>query len=221
MFVAESLASGTANAAKHTMRVRTSLLVAAIALVSSRANAQGVHEDALPAPAPVGAFETTLATGYARGLGTTGAQSLASLSADSLSARFTAGLRVNAAWSVALAGELQVSDASGTHNARGAGGGALVTWHLAPERRVAPWIEYEAGYRRLWETSPAGVRAEADAFDLARVLVGIDLRASDLVAVGPATGGGVAVYASDGTRLGGFLFVGLQGRFDLFSSVGD
>lgn len=200
------------------LRVSVLLLAAAFALASREARAQGLHEDSPFGPPPEGALELALATGYARGLGATGSPRMTSIDGDGFAGRASAGFRLDARWAVALALDLQLS---AQRDAGGLGGAALATWHLAPTATVDPWLEPSVGVRRLWEDAPGGVTLHATAFDLPRLVLGADLKVSELVSVAPVVGSALTVYTGDGTRVGSFFFAGVQGRLDVFSGVGD
>lgn len=210
---------------------------AATAFAQTEAQSQrgGVSDmDMLKAPvrAPRQAFELGVATGYTQGFGNVyPGRPVGDVANAGVTAGIGLGYRVSPGFSIGATGQYQGYNASnvlprGT-TTRGAAAGVEGTFHLAPYDRVDPYVSVGAGYRMLWE------RPEGDApstlthgFELGKVQVGLDLRASEGVAISPVIGADVNMFmwrAGEGAEptalsrrgLSTFVFAGLEGRFDL------
>lgn len=90
--------------------------------------------------------------------------------------------------------------------------------------RLDPWVELGTGYRGFWETAEGQNALLTHGFQLARARVGMDLRGSEALSIGPVIGadatlllwqdGGQQVAIAD-PRLSTFVFAGIQGRLDV------
>jgi hypothetical protein len=119
----------------------------------------------------------------------------------------------------------ELGSARGT-GTRGATADLNVTYHGQPMERLDPWLQIGPGYRLLWETNASTPTVLTHGFQLVRALVGVDLRAGEDIALAPVVGGDLDVFLwqkpSDGgtfalanPRLSTFVYVGVQGRFEL------
>lgn len=113
-------------------------------------------------------------------------------------------------------------------NTRAFSGGAQAQYHFNPLRRWDPWIGFGAGYRGIYASRDVGGSEVRHGVQLARFRVGLDLRASPGVALGPVLGVDATMFTAvnyagvDGTRriesdqwtIAPFFFAGLGGRFD-------
>jgi hypothetical protein len=103
-------------------------------------------------------------------------------------------------------------------------GGAI---HLAPFDRVDPQIRVSSGYR-IFAESPAGNAPTTltHGIEIGKVEVGLDVRASENIAVAPVigidlnvfpwlTGGALAAQPPSGRGVSTFVFAGVEGRFDI------
>lgn len=145
------------------------------------------------------------------------------------------GIRAPPELAIGLTGqyqELAPAAAQGTGTrVRGAAIGVEGKFHFRPFERVDPWLSLGAGYRMLW-IAPEGPDNNLlqHGFELARGQVGLDVRVSPDIALGPMIGGDVNLFTTQKPegpagstmipekRLNTFLFAGVQGRFDLGGS---
>jgi hypothetical protein len=79
--------------------------------------------------------------------------------------------------------------------------GAQVHVHLAPRRRVDPWLGIGVGYESL--TTAGSPAVDARGFEIARPAAGVDLRLSPLVAGGLFVDGTIVAYTSAESDLAG------------------
>jgi hypothetical protein len=181
-----------------------------------------------PVRAPETAFELGVGLGYTQGFG--------SLTSDPRvgagpggTVGVSLGYRIDPRWSVAWGGQYQQYGARGpaAPTLRGANVDVRGTIHLAPYDRVDPYISLGAGYR-LFAESPGGDAPTTltHGIELGKIEVGLDLRASESVAVSPVlgvdlnvfpwrTGGGPATAAPNPRSPSAFLFAGVEGRWDV------
>jgi hypothetical protein len=194
-------------------------------------------EQAAPTPlaAPKGAFELEVDTGYNRGFGAIEARpggAMSSVARGGIGAGIGLGYRATPELSVAGTVQYQELSAApeqprGTR-VRGAGLGVEGKLHLRPYERVDPWLGLGAGYRMLWIAPEGpGNNVLTHGLELARARVGLDIRVSRDVALGPVIGGDMNLFiwrnpegpqgnsVIPAKRVSTFLFAGVQGRFDL------
>jgi hypothetical protein len=97
------------------------------------------------------------------------------------------------------------------------------THHLSPRTRGDAWARAGAGYRILWVVDPPGALATTNmyhGFDVFTLKVGYDIRTGSDVAFGPVIGADAQMFvwqnadAYDRVQFGGFVYAGIQGRFD-------
>jgi hypothetical protein len=111
-------------------------------------------------------------------------------------------------------------------NVRSLTAGLQGQWFFRPYTTVNPWVGLASAYRGHWIVPDVGGTTARHGWEVARLQVGLDLRASKEVSLGPYIGGGVDVFFSettpgttartlDGPPAAGFFGAGLLGRFDL------
>jgi hypothetical protein len=207
----------------------------ALACIFGATAAAQEAEGSAPTPlaAPKEAFEIDVDTGYTRGFGAVRAGAAVSdVARGGIGVGVGLGYRATPELAFGLTGQYQELSAApelpqGTR-VRGAAIGVGGKLHLLPHERVDPWLGLGAGYRLLW-TAPEGPNNNVltHGFELARAQVGLDVRVSPDVALGPVIGGDVNLFLwtnPEGPRgnvvikdkeLNTFLFAGVQGRFDV------
>ncbi len=161
----------------------------------------------------------SVTTAYARGFGSS-AGSPATSDAGGVAADLTLGFRIPS-WAVALVGGYGELDTDRGERVHTANGGIALTYHFTPSARFDPWIRGSTGYRFAEDGSRG-----AHGLQLGQLQLGGDLRASQIVAVGPVVGFEVDAFpwlrvrdGSEVTQLYGCAFMGLVGRFDLGPGV--
>jgi hypothetical protein len=138
-----------------------------------------------------------------------------------------AGYRASPRLSAGLSGQFQEFNALGDGSARGATVGLQATYHLAPFSRLDPYVSGGAGYRLLWD-HPAGPRNDRllHGPELAKLKIGLDVRATESLALGPAVGADLSMFlwnnpegragnAMIRPKVSTFVYAGLEGRFDI------
>jgi hypothetical protein len=183
-------------------------------------------------PAPAGAFEIGVDTGYTQGFGNLlVGRTMGEAAGAGIGVGLNLGYRINPYWSLAAAGSYQAYGAGGTlpssSSVRGGTAGVEGTLHTLPYDRVDPWVRLGAGYR-IFAESPAGSAPTTLTHgpQLAKLEIGLDIRASDSIAVAPVigadlsmfpwrSGGGVETARTSGLPVNTFVFAGIQGRFDV------
>lgn len=185
--------------------------------------------------APKQAFELDVETGYSRGFGGIDASPGAAMAGVARGGvGVGVGLGYRATPELSVAGTMQYQELAaapeqplGTR-VRGASVGVEGKLHLRPFDKVDPWVGLGAGYRMLW-VAPEGPGNNVlnHGLELARAKVGLDVRVSRDVALGPVIGGDVNLFIwrnPEGPagntvirdkKVSTFLFAGIQGRFDI------
>jgi opacity protein-like surface antigen len=216
--------------------MKTMGIAAALAVVASATPAFAQTTEAgyleTPVRAPERAFELGVNTGYTQGFGVLARGRLVSvLAGPGFGAGIDLGYRATPGFSIGVAGQFQGFGASSDLPAgtmvRGGSADLQGTFHTRPYSHVDPWITVGGGYRALWEV-PVGSAPTimSHGFELGKLQLGVDLRASESVAISPALGAGVDMFVWQqvsgaettnlrGRGVSGFLFAGLSGRFDL------
>lgn len=212
------------------------ITVAVVGSFAGTAAAQEI-EGATPRPltAPKEAFELDVNTGYAQGFGAISGRrggAVADVARGGVGVGLGLGYRATPELAFGLTGQYQelapaATQAIGTR-VRGAAIGLEGKVHLQPYERVDPWLSLGAGYRMLWIAPEGpGNNLLQHGFQLARAQVGLDVRVSPDVALGPVVGGDVNLFTQRNPegpegdsmirekRVSTFLFGGVQGRFDL------
>jgi len=178
--------------------------------------------------APTNALELGVGTGYTQGFGSLqSGVGFPSVAEAGLGVEVDVGYRIVPRLSVGISGQYQEFNAQRATGARGVSGGVNATYHLDPYTRFDPFVSLGAGYRLLWETFPEPAPTLlTHGFELAKLQVGFDLKATPEIAIGPVVGAGLDLFlwqvpsggttvAIDDPRLSTFVFAGVQGRFDV------
>lgn len=211
------------------------MTVALVGTFGATALAQEAEGSATPLASRRDAFEIDVNTGYSRGFG-----GISKRPGDALSDVTRGGVGVGLGFNyratpelaVGLNGQYQGLSAApeqptGTQ-VRGAAVGVEAKLHIRPYDRLDPWVGLGTGYRMLW-VAPEGANNNVlnHGFQLARAQVGLDVRVSRDIALGPVIGGDVDLFLwrnPEGPtgnqpitdrRVSTFLFAGVQGRFDV------
>ncbi|MDP9002830.1 MAG: autotransporter domain-containing protein, partial [Myxococcota bacterium] len=198
--------------------------LAAIAAASSgSASAQETPYLRQHVEPPRRAFELTLGTGYTQGFGMLHeGVGMPSVATEGVALNVGLGYRIDPHWMVGVAGEYQELNAQRAASVRGVATGIQAAYHFTPYDRLDPWVALGAGYRWLWERHnvPASVTV-TNGLQMARLTLGLDLRASRGFAIAPVIGGDLNLFLSQGDqaiqdpRVSTFVYAGLQGRFDI------
>ena len=216
--------------------MKTMGIAAALAVAASAAPAfaQTIEVGAAETPvrAPKNAFELGVSTGYTQGFGSLSrGRPVGELAGPGFAAGLDLGYRATPGFSIGVAGQFQGYGASGDLPAgtrvRGGSVDLQGTFHAAPYDRADPWITLGAGYRGISQI-PGGSAPTitTHGFELGKLQLGLDLRASESVAVSPTIGAGIDMFVWENTAgaetarlrdrgVSGFVFAGLAGRFDL------
>jgi hypothetical protein len=214
------------------------LTVAAVCSLTGAAAAQEIAiEGSAPRPltAPKEAFEIDVNTGYSQGFGAISGQrggALSDVAKGGIGVGLGLGYRATPELAIGLTGQYQelapaAAQPLGTR-VRGAAIGVEGKVHFRPYARVDPWLSLGTGYRMLWIAPEGpGNNVLQHGFELARGQVGLDVRVSPDIALGPVVGGDVNLFTMQNPegpavaamipekRVSTFLFAGVQGRFDL------
>lgn len=183
--------------------------------------------------APRRAFEIGVNGGYTQGFGSLqGGPSTGNPTDAGFGVGVDLGFRVSTKWSIqgySQYNQFVASDMVRTRtDVRSALLGASATFHAMPYNRIDPWLSVGSGYRMLWQMPDgAGNDVFYHGFQPARLHVGLDMRASKDVALGPVIGadvnyfvwkspeGGMSGQMIADRRVSTFVFAGVQGRFDV------
>ena len=204
-------------------------------------SAAAAHAQEVPPQAPIGAhgsaFELGIAGGYAQSFSpastagangavlTTGAGG--ALDAD-LGWRASSNLAIGA-WGHGA--QLGVTAAQAPpaipRNLYEAAAGLGGTWHFQPSAaHLDPWVAVGTGWRGQWFGYGNGATYAEHGLELVRARVGLDVRVSRAVAIGPIVGGSMDAYltqqlpggrwvAVSGRPLAGSFFAGIRGTLDV------
>jgi hypothetical protein len=203
-------------------------LVGLCALVpASRAFAQEATYLDRPLPPPSEALELRVATGYTQGFGMLApGRGVADVAGPGATIELDADYRTSRLWSMGLGCGFQEFVSSLNTGARGVAADAGVTLHAAPSVRGDPWLRVGAGYRLIWDVNPpATVSTARQGLEIAKATLGYDVRVARNVAFSPVVGADLNLFLwqtqnrvvsplSSG-QIATFLFLGVQGRFDL------
>src|SRR5262249_45033367 len=144
-------------------------------------------------------FELGLDMGYTQGFGTLDARSLSDVQGAGMGLGLSLGYRATPGFSIAAVGAFQGFNA-GNALARGTlGPGAMTgladTFHIAPFERANPFVTLGTGYRMLWEI-PSGNAPTmmSHGLEIARLELGVDVRANDSIALGPVIGADLDMF---------------------------
>ncbi len=185
-----------------------------------------------PIRAPKNAFELGVNTGYTQGFGVVSrGRTVGGIAGAGFGAGIDLGYRATPGFSIGAAAQYQGFSAAGTLPAgtmvRGGSVDLQATFHSSPYSRVDPYVTVGGGYRALWEV-PTGTAPTimTHGFELGKVQVGVDLRTNEAIAISPVVGAGVDMFVWQnaegaetarirGRGVSGFVFAGVEGRFDL------
>jgi hypothetical protein len=114
---------------------------------------------------------------------------------------------------------------SGT-NVRSLLAGLQGTWFVRPFRTLNPWVSLASAYRGHWIVPEIGGITSHQGWEIARLQIGLDMRASREISIAPYVGGGIDVFFSeklpnqnsrnlDPVPASGWFGAGLAGRFDV------
>jgi hypothetical protein len=211
--------------------------VAAALILSSAAAA---HAQEVPAEAPMGArgnaFELGLAGGLLQGYGPASAGGAGAVLNPGTGGALEADLGWRASSNLAIGvwghgAQLGVTGAQAPPaipaSLYEAGAGLGGTWHFRPSATdFDPWVSLGTGWRGQWFGYGNGGTYAEHGLELARGRVGLDVRVSRTVAIGPVIGGSMDAYltqelpsgrwvAVSGRPVAGSLFAGIRGTLDV------
>jgi hypothetical protein len=215
------------------LRIGPAGIAATLALLWPSASAEAQEE---PAPPPVGsrgnALELGVGAGFAQvwnpasagGGGRALTQGIGGALAIDLGYRATPGLALGVWGEGAELGGTVVQPVASSLYAAAAGVGG--TWHFGPRAPdVDPWVAVGTGWRGQWFGYQGGGTYSEHGLELARARVGVDVRVSPAVAIGPVAGGSVDLFLTQELPGGSWmrvtssptaesLFAGVHGTFD-------
>lgn len=186
-----------------------------------------------PLTAPRGAFEIGVSTGYTQGFGSIYAgRNIGTVGDAAFSVGLDLGGRVTPGFSLGFTGQYQEymadDDLPRGTNVRGTTAGIQAVFHGAPFSRLDPWASLGTAYRLMWVVPDGPNNNDLyHGFEFGKLQLGLDIRASRDVAVGPYIGGSVNMFAwrnPEGPignislpdkRASAYIFAGVAGRFDL------
>jgi len=222
------------------MRALVVLAVSAGLAATSSAWAQGMPErpSEESVPAPSGALEITLGTGYTQGFGLIRGQpidpylgnSVPDVTGAGIGFDLGLGYRIAPHFSFEVGAQYQELT-SGSQldlgdSPRGLAMSVGGTLHLAPYARSDPWLSLFSGYRFLWIIRDRAPSVTTEALRLGGIAIGLEFRAAPGLALGPMASGeldmfvrqdGAAIDSSD-RELSAFVSAGVRGRFDVLGS---
>lgn len=215
--------------------VSVAVVIAAVALASS-ASAQQTSEKKTyfdqRVAAPSSAVELTLGSGYTQPLGSLERNvGMPTIGLQGIGFDLGLAYRLDPHWAIGAGGQYHEIFGPNARGVRGVTAGVDASYHVNPQARLDPWLQVGTGYRFLWvdHTKPAPNTLD-HGFELGRARVGLDLRLSPGVALGPVVGADMNLFLWEKTagatttiaepRLNTFVFAGLQGRFDVGTMVG-
>jgi peptidoglycan-associated lipoprotein len=183
-----------------------------------------------PLAAPKKALEIVVGTGYTQGFGSLQqGLDMSRVATSGIGVDLGIGYRATPHWGVALTGQYQEFTAERSASARGFVPGIAATYHAAPYTRTDPFISFGAGYRFLWENQQQGQpQLMTQGFELAKLVVGVDIRVDKNVALAPVIGADLTLPLWQTTNnatteaianpsMATYVFAGLQARFDITS----
>jgi len=183
--------------------------------------------------APGNALEIKVADGYTQGFGNLApGRGLPSVLGAGNAVSADLDYRLTPVWSVGVEGQYQSFSPELNSKVQGAALNFGATYHFSPVMRGDPWLRIGTGYRWLWEYDPPGLGGlwvDRHGIEAASAKLGYDMRVSEDVAIAPVLGADVSTFiwqqaSNDGThamapaQVASFIYVGLQGRFDIGGS---
>jgi hypothetical protein len=223
---------------RRTTRFGSILTAIACAAVAAPARAElerGRSYFTEPVRAAASAFELSIENHYSQGVGLSAQGVRATdLTREGIGLGLMAGYRISPAILLGFAarydqfapGEELVNPGNG----HGWVAGPTIFYHFNPSGRVDPWWLGGIGYRMLWAAGETPGHQELwRGFELARAVIGTDLRLDDHVALGPFFGADISMFgwrdvegagtaAIRGKRPEVFFEAGLQARIDFETS---
>jgi len=178
------------------------------------------------------ALELGVQSGYTQGIGdvASGLPSLYGVAHAGGAVEASVGYRIVPQLSLGVYGSGSVfsrgDQVDDTTNIYSANAGVQGVAHVLPDRLLDPWVSLGTGWRGYWLDSSKGTTS-MHGWQIARLQVGLDIRATQAVAVGPVVGadltafftreeaGQNSYYSVNAPYLNTFVFAGLQGRFDI------
>jgi hypothetical protein len=111
-------------------------------------------------------------------------------------------------------------------NVRSVTAGVQGQWFARPYHVINPWVGLGSAYRGFWTVPEVGGITQRHGWQIARLEIGVDLRASREISIGPYVGGSVDVFFKEkipgqdsrnlnGPPVSGFFMAGVNGRFDI------
>lgn len=203
-------------------------------LVASTAAAQGNETTVKQIDAPRRSFEISTGVGYAQGAGTSyfDGQQNSELAGPGVEVAIEPGYRVTERWYVGAYATLAAFDRPDSvreGRVRGVSFGGAVQYHFDPMKRFDPWVSLGTGYRGVSLSGAGDRNVEMQGIQLARFMVGLDVRTTPGFAFGPVVGVDATMFtswrlpressvhgvASEDLAITPFVFGGLMGRFDV------
>jgi hypothetical protein len=209
----------------RTLAVSVAAAVSAAAVFAgseATAGAQEVVNWQRQLPAPVDSLELKVGTGYTQGFGMILPHvGIPHVAGAGVGVNAEADFRQSPYWSWGIQGQYQELGSQDNRGTRGVVGNIGVTAHGSPYSATDPWARLGAGYRLLWLVDPPNEPTlMIHGFEAANLLLGLDIRPSQSLAIAPVIGGDLNVFvwqnASTLSRaqVGTFVFAGLQVRLD-------
>ena len=191
-----------------------------VSIFAFSAHAQNAPEGERPMTksidAPKNAFEIGVGTGWTQGYGQLrSGVDMRDVITPGIGIDLALMYRINPHWAFGLAGQYQEFEAERATGARGMTAGLAAAYHVAPWARVDPWVQIGSGYRGLWETHSGTDATSTQGIEVAKLSLGLDVRVSRDVAMGPVVGADVSIPSVSDPRAATFVFAGAQARFDV------
>ena len=182
-----------------------------------------------PGPGLAPAFEVAVSAGYLQPLGSlSSSTAIGDVTGVGFVTGVDVGYRITPHWAVLAGGQYHLSGGGAvTSSARGFAAQIGAAYHVWPDCFPDAYFALRSGYRLLWENLPnANDDVLVHGFDVARLELGIDYRASKNLAIGPVLTADFNVFAwrdpengpstpIDAKRVSAFVAASLVGRFDL------
>ena len=207
----------------RTLGIGTALLVLGL---STPARAQTVVHERVTVDGhfetPTHALELYGASVYTQGFGELqSGVDMARVITPGIGTELGAGYRFDPRWVMSIVGQYAEFAAQRATSARSLVAGLTVAYNMRPYEKLDPWIQFGAGYRWIWESNTAPTPdLLTQGFELAKVTLGLDVRASRDISMGPLVGVDLTLPlwqsgAIADPRVSAFVFAGLLTRFDV------